>query len=122
MKTNTLKYAVNGLGHPLALGGLALVLLNALWLQPQHAGWLSGKLGDLGWMLSAPFLLALPLALILHDRRTLGWAALILTGALFSLLKTLPAANEAARAAWLGLTGYPLKLALDPTDLLALLA
>ncbi len=121
MKTNTLKYAVNGLGHPLALGGLALVLLNALWLQPQHAGWLSGKLGDLGWMLSAPFLLALPLALILHDRRTLGWAALILTGALFSLLKTLPAANEAARAAWLGLTGYPLKLALDPTDLLALL-
>lgn len=120
MKTSTFKSAVNGLGHPLVMLGLALVLLNALWLQPMHPGWLSGKLGDLGWMLCAPFLLALPLSLLLRDRRALGWAALALGGVLFTLLKTLPAANEAARAAWLGLTGFPLKLALDPSDLLAL--
>lgn len=120
MKTNTFKYAMNGLGHPLVMLGLALVLLNALWLQPQHPGWLSGKLGDLGWMLCAPFLLALPLSLLLRSRRALGWAALGFTGVLFALLKTIPAANEAARSAWLGLTGFQLKLALDPSDLLAL--
>lgn len=121
MKTESLSSLLKPLGRPIVWAGLGLVLINALWLQPQHPGWVSGKLGDLGWMLAGPFLLALPLSALVRGRRALGWLSLALTGALFTLLKTLPAANEAARAAWFGLTGTPLKLALDPTDLLALL-
>lgn len=120
MKTSSFQHALHSLGHPITLAALVLILLNALWLQPLHPSWWSGKLGDLGWMVAAPLVLALPLSLVFKDRRRAGWAAILSTGLIFTLLKTVTPLNSAFRAGWFDLTGAPLKLALDASDLLAL--
>lgn len=109
------------LTHPLMLLGLILVLLNTLWLQPHLPGWWSGKLGDLGWMMAAPLLLSALLVWLLPNRRALvGVLAVGLVAGLWIALKALPSVNSAAQMVWLSLTGWPLKLRLDASDLLAM--
>ncbi len=122
MKKNQNQYALQALAHPLALASLGVILLNALILQPLAPSWLTGKLSDLAWMVVLPLAIAALLSPIwsMKDKRSLFWISAALAGAGFSLLKTLPAANHAAGALFLRIFQMPLKLALDPTDLLAL--
>jgi len=117
---NARQHAWHCLAHPLAQLGIALVLLNALWLQPHLRNWWSGKLGDLGWMMSAPLLLAAVLSLLLKRRNLIGVLSVGLVGGLWIAVKLLPSVNAAAQMAWLNLTGWPLKLQLDRSDLLVL--
>jgi hypothetical protein len=126
MKTNrALSHALDCLAHPLSLAAMLILLVNATLLQRYAPSWLSGKLGDLAWLCFVPALTAIGLSLIIPpgarlSQRTIGWVALLLTGLAFSLVKTVPSLN--ALVAYYGglLIGSPFKLALDPTDLLAL--
>ena len=117
---NARQHAGRCLAHPLAQLGIALVLLNALWLQPHLRNWWSGKLGDLGWMMSAPLLLAAALSLLIKRRSLVGVLSVGLVAGLWIAVKLLPPVNAAAQMAWLNLTGWPLKLQLDRSDLLVL--
>jgi len=115
--------AGRSLTHPLALAAAVALLLNALLFQRLWPAWWTGKLGDLAWTILLPLFVA-PLLLALLGRHGLtppraGWLALALTGLALAVVKTVPAANTLLVGALAGL-GYGLKLAPDPTDLLAL--
>lgn len=117
-------HAMNSLAHPLTICASLVILVNALLLQPQSPSWATGKLGDLGWMLVAPFLLALLIALLLPADTTLstprlGSIAIVTVGGGFALLKAAPAVNLAINGLAVSL-GFPLKLRLDATDLMVL--
>lgn len=117
--------ALNALTHPIALAALALLLLNDHLLRWSFPSWWTGKLGDAAWLIFAPLLAALPLALLLrsrwtHQPRMVASLAFGAVGVGFALAKTHPAANAAARAAWETLTGWPSGFVVDPTDLLML--
>ncbi len=110
------------LTHPVFSAALLLVCVNALILQPNSPSWLSGKLGDAAWIIVAPLLVASFFVWLApeSDRRKLGLASIFLTGIIFSLLKTVPALNQLTSRAFFSLFQLPLKLALDPSDLLVL--
>jgi hypothetical protein len=115
------RFALASLAHPLALCAALLLLANALWFQPTWPGWWTGKLGDLAWLALAPLLTCLALALVLPAGRvTLCRLAVALSAGAFVAVKTLAPANAAVSALYLLVAGRPAKLALDPTDLLAL--
>jgi hypothetical protein len=113
------------LQHPLTMAFMLLLLANALILQPYHPSWVTGKLGDLAWLVFSPFLLAACLAWIFprrlgqHETLTLT-VSLAVLAAWFVLFKTAAPLNSIAGMLFFDLTGLPLKLSLDPTDLLAL--
>jgi hypothetical protein len=110
------------LAHPVILTALLLVLVNALFLQHTDPTWLSGKLGDAAWMIIAPVLIASAVSFLAPDcrRRKAGLSGILITGISFSLLKTVPALNHLATGTYFALFHIPLKLALDPSDLLIL--
>jgi hypothetical protein len=113
------------LAHPGFIAAACVLLVNALWLQAAYPSWLTGKLGDVAWLLVTPCLLALPLSLLVpvqwrRQVQVVGLLALLLAGLPFALVKTAPAANLAASRLFGVLTGLPPKLRLDPGDLLAL--
>ncbi|HKZ69779.1 MAG TPA: hypothetical protein VJ020_06855 [Anaerolineales bacterium] len=120
----TAEHAAASLTHPLAIGAMLTLALNALLLQPNWPSWWTGKIGDAAWLAFAPHLAAAGLALLLPRRferrnRLLGLSAVLLTGAGFAAVKALPAVNHLAVAAFDRIS-FPAKLALDPTDLVAL--
>ncbi len=106
--------------HPLTILAILVLLLNTLILQPLMPSWWTGKIGDAAWLSFAPFLIALCLGAVLGNERTAILVALALTACGFVALKTLPAFNLLASQSFAQLTGVPLKLALDPTDLVTL--
>ena len=110
--------AARSLTHPLALAVAAALLLNALVFQRLWPAWWTGKLGDVAWLVLLPLLVE-PLLRAAGLRGRAPAAALALTGLGFALVKTVPGAN-ALVVGTLARLGYGLKLALDPTDLLAL--
>ncbi|GAB4425334.1 MAG: hypothetical protein Kow0031_04880 [Anaerolineae bacterium] len=108
------------LSHPVSLLAMATLLLNALLWQRFWPSWVTGKLGDVAWLCFAPFVLALPLAWLWPARpRRVGATAIMLTGLAYALVKAAPPVNAAALAAFAAI-GFPAKLTLDATDLLAL--
>jgi hypothetical protein len=116
--------ALHSLTHPLSVSAILLLLINALILQRWWPSWWSGKIGDAAWLAFAPLLVGAGLALVAprrlaHQPDVVGRAAIVITGAGFALIKTVPALNAAIVDLASGL-GWPLKLRLDSTDLLAL--
>jgi hypothetical protein len=105
----------------LAAGGL---LVNAVVLQQYMPNWWTGKLGGAAWMVLLPVLLVSLLYLLMprryHNHSQIVNATIGFTAILFVLLKTEPGLNKLAHQMFAALTGLPLKLALDPTDLLVL--
>lgn len=117
--------AMHSLAHPLAITAALVLLLNALVFQPNAPSWWTGKIGDAAWLLFAPFLVAALLAWLIPARwkqqeQIVGIAALTIAGFGFAAVKTIPAFNALVADSFRALTGYPAKLSLDPTDLLAL--
>jgi hypothetical protein len=105
--------------HPIALGAIAVLLVNDHYLKLHYPGWLTGKLSDAAGLVFFPLLVAV----ILRMRVT--WAAAA-TAIVFALVKTLPAATDFYRHALgllqlaIGSDGTPVEAVTDPTDLLAL--
>ncbi|MFC7591115.1 hypothetical protein ACFQYP_51035 [Nonomuraea antimicrobica] len=92
---------------------MLVLLLNDHLLKPVWPGFVTGKLSDVAGLVVAP-----PLVALLCRRRA-DLAATVLTGALFTLVKTTETGAEAASHAWTYLAG-PSRVLADPTDLLAL--
>jgi hypothetical protein len=128
--------------QPIAIALIGLWLINDHWLKAAHPGWLSGKLSDVTSLAVCP-LLALAAAELTWPRlspragRFVLLAAIAAVGALMVSVKLLPEAAWAYR--WgLGLLQWPLRsvmalaagdavpalhpvrLAMDPSDLLTL--
>ncbi len=104
--------------HPIVFLAMILVLLNALIFQPLSPSWLTGKLGDLAWMVILPLFIAALIAPISRDKAfplAAGISALTLL-----LFKVVPASNLLANQLFSHVFGVAFKLRLDPTDLLAL--
>lgn len=124
MRNKTLHHALACLTHPLSVAAVAVLLLNAMVWQRTSPSWWTGKIGDAAALLFTPFLIAALLAWLAPPRHVanqpiIGAAAVVITGGTFSLLKTIPALN-AFTVQSLATLGYPIKLQLDPTDLLAM--
>ena len=123
---NRFDSALSRLIHPLTLSALALMWLNDTVLRLLWPSWWTGKLSDFAWLIIAPLLLAVVFALFLPlsmRSRKLDWSlalALGMTGAAFTLVKVVPAANILATRIMSVLLGQPPALAPDPGDLLAL--
>lgn len=119
-----LRRATAALTHPATLIAMGLLLLNDFVLKTLSPSWLTGKLSDFAGLFFLPLLLAAVIALIPsnHARRTHAplLAGMAVTTVWFALVKTVPAANAAFIGAAARL-GFPVRLLLDPTDLIALL-
>jgi hypothetical protein len=113
--------------HPVAVAAVMVLALNDHVLKHAYPGFVTGKLSDVAGMIFFPLLLHALVSLIAPklagDRLLL--ASCVATAIVFSLVKTLPAANEAYRVAW-GAMQAPFRgrfvrvvLVRDPTDLLA---
>ncbi|MEV0596886.1 hypothetical protein [Nonomuraea cavernae] len=90
-----------------------VLLLNDHLLKQAHPGFITGKLSDVAGLVVAPPLLAL----LLWRRADL--TATLLTGVLFTLVKTTETGAETASHLWTLVAG-PSRVLADPTDLLAL--
>ncbi len=119
----SLRRTVAALTHPASLLAIALMLFNDFVLKAAAPGWLTGKLSDFAGLVILPILAAGMLALLpWHERwqtRAPILGGVLLVGAWFALVKSVPALNQAfvqvaARA------GAPVRLVLDSGDLLAL--
>ncbi|MFD9944581.1 hypothetical protein ACFWYW_48300 [Nonomuraea sp. NPDC059023] len=99
--------------HPATLVAALLLLVNDHLLKQAWPGFVTGKLSDVAGLVVAAPLLSLLLL------RKADLAATLLTGALFTLVKTTETGAEAASLAWTFVAG-PSHVLADPSDLLAL--
>lgn len=113
MKTSP---ALHSLAHPLAVFATVTLLLNALVFQPLWPNWLTGKLSDLVWMVLAPLLLAAALSPLGFGRAVRAFS-LVTVGLTLVALKTSAPLN-AAVLQFFASYGFPLKLALDASDVI----
>ncbi len=119
MQNNRTKKAWHVLIHPIVIFALILILFNALVFQRLAPSWLTGKLGDLAWMVILPLFIAALIAPISREKAfplAAGVSAL-----LWVLLKTVPPTNALVNQLFASIFGSALKLRLDPTDLVALI-
>jgi hypothetical protein len=96
MKRNAAFYrALQLLIHPVSVTAILVVLINDHVLRRLWPSWMTGKIGDLAWLVFAPFVLAAllawvtPRAVAAHPNR-LGGLAIALVGVHFALAKTVP--------------------------------
>lgn len=115
--------ALSLLAHPACLAALGLLLLNDHLLRRMWPSWWTGKLGDVAWLMFAPFALAAIVSWLVrnprHEGRVFG-AAFGLTGLVFAAVKLSAQANHALMGLASVVVGIPLSTRVDPTDLLAL--
>jgi hypothetical protein len=104
--------------HPLTVGAAAVLLLNDHVFKQAWPGLVTGKLSDVAGLVVAPPAIGLLLGLFLAGRIGAA-AAVLLTGAGFTLVKLTAVGAEAASAAWSMANGPSVILA-DPSDLVAL--
>jgi len=128
------------LGHPLTLTCIGLLLVNDHILKRLYPSALTGKLSDFAGLFFFPFLLTAllglagsPLSQLLTPSprpasaaRSTPWmpaiSAYLLTAVLFSAIKVHPQFNVAVNGLLRHASGLPIWIALDPTDLIALVA
>ncbi|MEV4313265.1 hypothetical protein [Actinocrispum sp. NPDC049592] len=104
--------------HPLTVGATAVLLLNDHVLKQAWPGLVTGKLSDVAGLVVAPPALGLLFGLFLTGR--IGAAAAVLvTGAGFTVVKLTSAGAQFASEAWSVVNG-PSAILADPTDLVAL--
>jgi hypothetical protein len=118
--------------HPATWAAIGLLLLNDHVLKSAWPSILTGKLSDFAGLYFFPFLLAAllgPLAAAVAPRHRraewaakIGPAAFVLTALWFAAIKTVPPANALTADAIGAILGTgPARIALDPTDVIALI-
>lgn len=119
-----LRRAVAALTHPATLLAMGLLVLNDFVLKVVFPSWFTGKLSDFSGLFFLPLLLAAALSLIPWNMMRRTPAPLVVgvavTAIWFGLVKAVPAAN-AAFVDGAARLGFPVRLLLDPSDLIALL-
>ena len=122
MKANSiLNKALGQLSHPISLTALGVYAITIFVLQNLSPNWLTGKLGDFAWMFLAPLALTALLAWVLPKRYNEHAFpfAVISTVLVFVLMKATPF-NAGIVSGLEKLTGYPVSVVRDASDLLAL--
>lgn len=119
---NTFNFSLRALKHPLSLVSIGLLLLNDQVLKMAAPSWLTGKLSDFAGLFFFPFLLICLLSLFRLAPNAAGWTAFGLTAVWFAGIKTVPFANLVTESAISWLTGTPSHIALEPSDLMALIS
>jgi hypothetical protein len=132
--------ALTALAHPVTLASIALLLINDHFLKGQYPSALTGKLSDFAGLFFFPFLLGalfglagaavarlLPEGLAgiripPHQAENAAHFCFAITALAFAAVKVIPAANSAAAAALEALLRMPVRIVLDPSDLMALVA
>jgi hypothetical protein len=106
--------------HPIALAAIAVLVINDHWLKSAHPSWVTGKLSDAAGLAFFPLLLLV----IARVPPTVSNAlvAALATAAVFTLVKTVPAATDVYRHV-LGVLQWPItgstapvEAVTDPTD------
>lgn len=121
LRADGARRALAWLAHPVTLAALVVLLLNDHLLKAAYPGPLTGKLSDVAGLVLAPPLVT-TVVLSLARRMPAGPAAtgsMVAVGAIFTIIKAIPAAANAASAAWSIILGPSLVRA-DRTDLFAL--
>ena len=114
-------HALLALSHPVSILAMLILLLNDHWWRQVAPSWFTGKIGDVAWLIFAPFLLATLLAWLLsHRAEWIGPGSIIFTGLVFALVKSVPAVHAGFVDLFRGLLGWAPATRLDSTDLLAL--
>ncbi len=125
-QTSTIHTSLRAISHPFSLAAIFLLLLNDHILKSAFPSVLTGKLSDFAGLFIFPFLLifllGIPFTYLRIPSRWTAFTSFSITLVWFAAIKTIPWANElsAGFAGWL--LGFPIRLALDPTDLLGLLS
>lgn len=125
MRNPTLERARWALTHPVSIAAIVALLINDHLLRWRWPSWWTGKIGDVAWLIFAPFALALLLSWLaprsLRQRpKHIGGFAIVSTGVIFALVKTLPAAHAIFQRVYNGLLPWDSMLRRDPADLLTL--
>jgi hypothetical protein len=125
----------SGLLHPVALGALAVLILNDHVLKARYPGWVTGKLSDVAGMIVFPLFACAICAIVIRraDRQRMVAVCVAATALGFALVKLWPPATHACELTlgalqWpfsAGLQGgfadlAPVAIVRDPSDLLAL--
>lgn len=121
MSSPAIRARSSDLVHPIPLAAVMILILNDHVWKGGHAlpGWLTGKISDVAGLYFFPVLLTVIVEQSLRSRgsaaprRWIAWSTVLLTGAVFAALKSVPALAALASAA----VG---PIVCDPTDLLAL--
>lgn len=123
---------VGELLHPGALAAVAVLVLNDWWAKRHHPSWLTGKLSDVAGLVMAPLALSAAIGCVLWLCARAGAAldpsarprrfalAVALIGAGFAATKLSVAAAALVTGALAHLGFHDARIAVDPTDLLAL--
>lgn len=117
--------ALHSLTHPLSILSILLLLFNDHWLRHNYPSWLTGKLGDFTWLLFAPFITAMLIALIIpkdrpYQTKLVGLLSIGFIGIWFATAKTIPFVHWLTTETLYNIVGYRGTLRLDITDLLTL--
>lgn len=124
MKHKTFTHALSCLTHPVVVGSIIFLLINDHLLRQLWPSWWTGKVGDVAWLIFAPFILAPVLAFVVPARtsqhqKAVGIAAFTIIGLIFTLVNLNPAFNTAFRWLIQAVTGADaILLVLDPSDLI----
>ncbi|MEL6405028.1 MAG: hypothetical protein AAFR81_11725 [Chloroflexota bacterium] len=117
--------ALHSLAHSLSVLAILVLLLNDHWLRYAYPSWLTGKLGDFTWLLFAPFVLAIVLAMLIpstvkKQAQKVGIISIVFIGVWFATAKTIPTVHWLTTETLYALVGYRGTLRMDITDLLTL--
>jgi hypothetical protein len=112
------------LQHPLSLLGIVILLVNDHVLKTVSWSWLTGKLSDFAGLFFFPFVVATVLSSLLNrikvSAHIIGQIAFGLVSIWFVLIKLIAPANDLADRIASSLSRLPIRYALDPTDVVAL--
>ena len=125
MSNKALRHALNSLAHPVSVFAIILLLLNDHLLRIHWPSWWTGKLGDAAWLVFAPFVLAIVVALFIprnhpQQEQIVGLVSIAAIGIWFTLAKTVPAVHALTVNILDNLVGWQGTLGMDVTDLITL--
>lgn len=125
-KNQTLQASLRCLQHPSSLISIALLLVNDHVLKILFPSWLTGKLSDFAGIFFFPFIVGALLSFILNKIKLsthyVGQIAFGLVFIGFGSLKLIVPVNAFVGLAASKVYGSPVHYALDPTDVVALVA
>jgi len=125
MKYQPLRNFLLLLAHPVSILAMVVLFVNDHILRIYWPSWWTGKIGDFAWLFFAPFVVGALIALFFPNRPVLekyiGITAFGLIGGVFIFAKAVPAVNALLVHQAALLLGIPIRITLDPTDLMALI-
>jgi hypothetical protein len=126
MKNNLIFNRQDIILHPLVLGTIFLYFINNLLFQQLWPSQITGKISDFTWLFFTPIVVSSIITWLIQQKLTLKWRIDFgiwgVIGLSYTLIKTVPIVNEYIVQVIQKVTGIPVVVTIDPTDLLALIS